>query len=399
MMPAAHDPLLHTLLGSSAATFLAEHWPTRALVHHGPPERLAPLLEAPALASPTALGHAYGEGVVVWFGGALASTPLRELYGRRFAPLDALALHHAGATLFFERVDRWVPALVPLCRALERALGLLRGSVYCSAFASPAQGSSLPHFDPDLNLSIQLAGRKRWRVAPNRHVVDPTRGYSILHEPHEIDPELARCLRAPLPRQLPDDALTAQLEPGSVIFVPRGHWHATETLEASFALVFVAAPKTWLDLALATLRAELVGDPRWRATARDDDAALHERAAALRERAAELAAPQWRAALGRLDPWFRRRAAVRLELDETGDGIALRIDDGVEPVHLELDAPLVPLVRRVLGHARPFARSMLEAEAMALGEAAVDAVLAELVACGALEDHPTPCNTTTIQSS
>jgi len=314
----------------AADRFLAEHWPARHLVSRGPVERFAPLLEIPELADVEALARVYHDRVPVWFSSALCRDRLDQVYGTRFAARDALVLYRAGATLFFEKVDRWVAPLRPLARALERELSLAPGSVYVSAFASPGGVGSAAHFDPDLNFSVQLRGRKRWWIARNAHVAEPTAGYSVLEGGTPESDELRGYCPGPLPREMPNGAEQIDMEPGTALFLPRGTWHATEAVgEESFALVFAINPVTWAQLVATHLVRRLCAEPRWRehvhgiggerphlAAAR---ARLRELIAALPSALADLDPDAMLDELAGTSRWYRRvPAPARLERQRPG---------------------------------------------------------------------------------
>jgi hypothetical protein len=78
------------------------------------------------------------------------------------------------------------------------------------------------------NFVCQARGVKRWRIAKNTHVKNPTAGYTVgakILAVHEVE--------APdgMPTELPTPFETVELRPGTVVFMPRGMWHDTETLD------------------------------------------------------------------------------------------------------------------------------------------------------------------------
>jgi 50S ribosomal protein L16 3-hydroxylase len=70
-----------------------------------------------------------------------------------------------------------------------------------------------------------------------------------------------------MPFEMPEDALSFELKPGSMLFVPRGSWHSTEAEGDALALNFTFTAPTWLDLFAAALRSRLALSPEWRETA------------------------------------------------------------------------------------------------------------------------------------
>jgi 50S ribosomal protein L16 3-hydroxylase len=66
---------------------------------------------------------------------------------------------------------------------------------------------------------------------------------------------------------VPADAREIVLAPGSLLFVPRGVWHATRATTDALSLNFTFTAPTWLDLMTAALRSRLALSPAWRETA------------------------------------------------------------------------------------------------------------------------------------
>ena len=115
------------------------------------------------------------------------------------------------------------------------------------------------HFDLDYNFNLQVAGRKQWRTAPNDLVTNPIKSHHVTRGGTFVN-DVGR----KLPSEMPEDAQTWLAEPGDVVYVPRGTWHATCTTEATFAMAFVIQPLTWADHVAMALRDRLHADARWR---------------------------------------------------------------------------------------------------------------------------------------
>ena len=73
---------------------------------------------------------------------------------------------------------------------------------------------------------------------------------------------------------MPDDAESFVLRRGSVLFVPRGYWHATQSDEDTLALNFTFGQPTWADVLLTALRTRVLKDASWRALARGPAGAM-----------------------------------------------------------------------------------------------------------------------------
>jgi 50S ribosomal protein L16 3-hydroxylase len=203
------------------------------------------------------------------------------------SPADARKLFACGMGLLFEDVDADSPALTDWLAAIRGDLGLsaLTHS-RCLVYATPGGKGTAPHFDQNINLVLQLHGAKKWWLAPNRHAERPLTRHTM---GLPVDPELQTYARAPMPRRMPEDRQAIVLEPGSLLFVPRGVWHATEAASDALSLNFTYTAPTWLDLLTAALRGRLALSPAWRATA--TPMAPGEFAALLRELADDV--PRW----------------------------------------------------------------------------------------------------------
>ncbi len=174
---------------------------------------------------------------------------------------DALSLYHAGHTIFMLNGGA-TPAVVRWERYLADEAGHPPTPLTASLFLSKRSGGTAMHFDMLENFTIQLTGHKRWHVAPNPHVTNPLENWA-LKQP--VSPALARTLNGPLPERMPDDAETFDLEAGSLLYIPRGHFHSTEAVAEDSVALFLGMPlATWLDLLLDGLRTHLELLPHWR---------------------------------------------------------------------------------------------------------------------------------------
>jgi ribosomal protein L16 Arg81 hydroxylase len=111
----------------------------------------------------------------------------------------------AGATLILDEAEEFDPALRNLTVALER---LFRARVNVNLYAGWRTDNGFRlHWDPQDTLILQVAGRKRWEV----HA--PTRQYPVRNDIES----------APEPEGAP--VWDAILEPGGLLYMPRGWWH------------------------------------------------------------------------------------------------------------------------------------------------------------------------------
>ena len=178
---------------------------------------------------------------------------------------DAYKLYQNGMGLLFNEAQSLSPVLSEWLEGIRRELGLsalTQGR--CLIYATPDGKGTSPHFDQNINFVLQLKGTKKWKMAPNHHVMNPLTRHTM---GQEADPELSGYLEAPLPTSMPKDALSFVLRPGTLLFVPRGYWHSTEAEGDALALNFTFTAPTWLDLFSAALRSRLALSPEWRETA------------------------------------------------------------------------------------------------------------------------------------
>lgn len=231
-------------------------------VVHGPLLRLGALLDIPALTSPPALFRAW-DGfhgrVRAWPGPAhrglkLELTPKRD---------QVEALYASGFSIYVMNLHEVVPEIAPLCRRLERDLGLPVGCVVAEAFCSTNGSGAVPHFDDTDTLNVQLVGEKNWLIAANPSVINPPRGLVLGNEPHR---ELRDALKAPLPLKMPADARMVSARPGTVVFIPSGTLHATRVVGDSFSLLFTIAHSTFAHRAGVRIRSRLRSITRLRAS-------------------------------------------------------------------------------------------------------------------------------------
>ena len=216
-MPASTPGLSALFNTDDPKGLLAKHWPNEHMIARGPVERLAGLVDYDL----DALIKMKKHHTVAFFrtlDGASSSVTV--------APGQEKQLYDAGFTLYFHglaapRIAQWVDAI-------DAELGLVHGVTRVSAFASRRGSGLKAHYDMNDNFVCQARGVKRWRVATNTHVKNPTAGYTVgakILPVHQVE--------APngMPTELPTPFETIELNPGTVVFMPRGMWHDTETLE------------------------------------------------------------------------------------------------------------------------------------------------------------------------
>ncbi len=239
----------------SCEEFLAHHWPQEPLVVHG--LRIEPLIQVPFLRSLDTLLNTWPEKIQVHL-----PDLSDEASSIDATPSDARKLFANEMALLFNNVQKFSPELNNWLDALRSDLGL-PAMAYgrCMIYATPHEKGTAPHFDQNINFVLQIYGSKKWWIAPNENVQNPTQRYTI---GLPLDGELASYSQTPMPERMPTNASEIVLEPGSMLFVPRGYWHSTEAEGEALALNFTFSQPTWIDLFTMALRSRLSLSPEWR---------------------------------------------------------------------------------------------------------------------------------------
>lgn len=248
------DGLLYPCSGEE---FLRENWPGVPYAVHGAKDSVRELTELPFLASLDAL-------LGVWPASVQAHLPdvADEASSVDARPADARKLFRNKMGLLFNDAQDLSPVLQEWLEAVGTDLGLpAMTHARCMVYATPDGKGTAPHFDQNVNFVLQLHGTKKWRLAANEQVQNPTQRHT-LGQP--LDAELASYLGAELPGRMPAASVEVELNPGSVLFVPRGFWHSTEASGEALALNFTFNQPTWIDLLSAALRSRLSLSPEWR---------------------------------------------------------------------------------------------------------------------------------------
>lgn len=163
---------------------------------------------------------------------------------------EALAAYAAGFTAYFH-VGQLRPRLLPWIDGLAEGLGVHFEDVDLSIFASPPGSQTPLHYDAAQNFTLQLAGTKRWRVAPNRNVAFPRTNWTA-----------GRAISPHWRGQPPGEGAEPELQevtltPGRGLYLPGGYWHAVESVDYSLAITYAVNPPRGLDLVLDALAEQL----------------------------------------------------------------------------------------------------------------------------------------------
>jgi hypothetical protein len=108
------------------------------------------------------------------------------------------------------------------------------GRVNVEVFCARSIGHGRPHFDPSFTFNCQIEGTKTWRLARHSAVKFPPVGMFLGRAP---EPDFAQILTESLPTTI-EACETVVAEPGTVVFLPPGVLHETNTDNGSYAIAF-----------------------------------------------------------------------------------------------------------------------------------------------------------------
>ncbi len=330
------ESALTTLFGSAGASqFSGDTWPERPVVGHGPLARLPAEFASGALCSVDALSEVYQ-----------GSISIHRNYGRKQTgvgvqggtPRDFFAL---GLSMVLEDVRDSVPGVHDWLSALESEVGMPPGHTKLVGFAGRKGEGVLPHWDSKEGILIQVQGRKRIRLSPNADVQFPTTSHI---SGSAISEELAVQIPGAAPRWPEDSEEVVELDPGSVIFIPRGYWHTTETLDDSLAIAVDFTLPTMAEMLLPHLNLHLLQSVAWRSAPKGawNDVRSFERGVAqldrlltdLQERLASVRAEDVLASVNDMDTRFQFLPEDALFVRQDVELSASANDDGTTDLRL-----------------------------------------------------------------
>ena len=180
-------------------------------------------------------------------------------------PSEAKNYFDQGMGLLFNDVNRFSPIIQEWVDQIRMDLGISALTYGRSLiYVTPDGKGTAPHFDQNINFVLQISGTKKWTLGPNSSVENPMVRHTM---GQPTDSEMQTYLQAPMAEEMPEETITFELGPGSLLFVPRGVWHSTEAEGHALSLNFTFSAPTWIDLFMAALRSRLVQSPEWRETA------------------------------------------------------------------------------------------------------------------------------------
>lgn len=236
------------------ATFATEHWGRSPLLHRGAdPGAFRDLLDLDGVDEllsrrglRTPFLRVVRDGEVLSSAAFTGSGGPGATIGDQVRDDRVAALFADGATIVLQGLHRTWPPIIDHVTRLTEELG---HPVQANAYITPPSSRGFAaHYDVHDVFVLQLAGRKRWTVHPPVHR-DPLRDQPWNRYAHAV----ARRTRDDPP------AIDTVLEPGDVIYLPRGWLHAATALgqvSAHLTLGVHVVTRYALVEALAALVAE-----------------------------------------------------------------------------------------------------------------------------------------------
>jgi hypothetical protein len=172
---------------------------------------------------------------------------------------EARSRYRDGESVYILHLERTVKPLRELCDDLAADLDINPANVSVQAWAAGGPTSVAMHYDLDFNFNLQITGKKEWRSAANDLVANPVSSYFP-----SATSGLAVESGREMPTDMPPDARSVIANPGDVVWLPQGVWHATRTEEPTVAMAFVIQPPTWADHIAQIVRDRLHEEAQWR---------------------------------------------------------------------------------------------------------------------------------------
>ena len=398
-MPTAQADILAKLFApGSKKQFLKDYWPDTPFSSHGSPSRLPQYLRCETLSSFTNLAIRYRGRIA--FGNASAASTTAITNG-----VSPALLRNMGLSLYLPDLDTCIPGTAEFLHAIEQELGAKTGVARIGAFAAAVDNGVTPHYDAEEVISVQLEGEKRFYIAPMAEISCP---YGMQFGPgYEPFDELYPQMDAGIPKIDGLDWTCIDMQPGSVLFLPRGTWHRTEAAADSLSIsIIVRQPPAFEDV-LEQLRSILLRSPAWRrplyGMAQSGTEAFSHIAASLTELPgiigsinpddiadAHLSEPQRMAHLNR-DSWLQRIPNACLLLSPRGDLckvlVKVRTQEGSEREIVELEVPstLQPAMQWLAASERPLCAAELAERFPGAPSSQLDSLCNVLVRAGYLK--------------
>jgi hypothetical protein len=166
-------------------------------------------------------------------------------------------LLNSGATICITNIHMADRDLARWANAIRGQLNFT-GTVGVNCYVSP-DGAGLPmHYDRRVATTLQIAGKKRWIFSTT-----PSKGWpgtNGLYKDGRIEPPEAADGKQPDELELRE----VELEPGDVLCLPAGAWHAARGVGFSLALNLYFAPRNLFDQLAPLFMEYAAANENWR---------------------------------------------------------------------------------------------------------------------------------------
>jgi 50S ribosomal protein L16 3-hydroxylase len=244
----------------SRSAFLRDYYLSRPFVAKGPLARFSNLAAVGSLA--LELDRLLAGKVKI---DAQIRMPNGQFVALPIEAHNALFAYSAGIQLYIHLDPREPGPLQALSALLHEELGIPAQWGEIGVYAAKKGGLGVDwHFDRNENLMLQLGGRKVWKLARNDSFQHPMVNQLLNGS---INP-LNALARTSAPVMIPPEVETVSFEPGTAAYIPRGHWHETESGdEGSLSVAITWSLRTWGESVVRKLLNQLLTDPNFRRVA------------------------------------------------------------------------------------------------------------------------------------
>lgn len=238
-----HWDIARLIAPTTVETFFGEYWEKKALViRRGQTEAYRSLVTLEDIDRVITTFHLSHPDVVL----ANATRPVTlDDYTFEGGTIDIVRLYQqfaAGCTIIMNQLHRFVPPLGDLVRRIEHEIS---SRMQTNIYLTPREAQGLRvHYDSHDVFVLQVHGTKHWKLYQTQ-VPLPFRGQQFGDfpaEPGEVAQEF-------------------ELEPGDMLYMPRGLMHAASTTsESSMHITMGVLHTTWVELLIEALARFASGD-------------------------------------------------------------------------------------------------------------------------------------------
>ena len=229
---------LSLLLGDfDRERFFTQHWERRALhIRHKKPSRFAHLISH----------ESFFDTEVKRCAHLKASSRDKDGWNQeiRIQPEQALKLFRTGMTICATMLDECGPS-GELIRALRSGI-TSAAPPHVNCYYSPDQRGYGLHFDTHPVWILQVAGSKHWTVSFEPGVRNPL--FNVVYPPGRDRIKLPWITLDRPNVEDPEQFMQLCPEPGDVLYLPAGCWHAARAEGSSLALTLALSRMTTADL-------------------------------------------------------------------------------------------------------------------------------------------------------